>query len=792
MSTAGRAVLQAPPGAGKTTRVPLALLEETKQGKILMLEPRRIAARAAAEHMSALLSEPVGKTVGYRIKGETKIGPQTRIEVLTEGILTRMIQSDPELPGVSTIIFDEFHERALAADLGLALTWEVRQSLREDLRILVMSATLDAGPVATHLDNAPIITAEGRSFPVDIRHLPRPLPKPKGRDGLAQQTADLVTQAEHETEGGILVFLPGEAEIRKTETLLKTKLPEHCVIRPLLAALPFAQQKLALVPEPDPNKRKIVLATSIAETSLTIQDVRVVVDCGKSRRARFDPATGLSRLVTDPVSRAEAVQRTGRAGRVAPGISYRLWSKAEEGALPAFAPAEIQVADLASFALDVAAWGTPTEELALLTQPPPGQWAAAQNLLNGFEAISDGRITPYGRDLATVPTHPRLAHMILQCGEPAVRPAVLLSDMRHFRSSNADLTSAFGTSAGGTETKATQAEIKRLLRFAKSNQNYSFAQILAKGFPDRVAMKRPGDGTRYLLSGGQGAFLSAEDKLLGSAFLVVPDMQVPMGKTGTDPTIRAALPIAEAEIREIFQNQIELKTKCVWSSQHGKVLAEQTETFGALALTKQKWKAAPKTEISKAMLEGIRQIGIFPSKAARLFQARVARARAVNLDFPDVSDQALLDTLEDWLLPFLDGVSDAAGWKRFDILPALQAILTWDQTNQLNQLVPATFSTPLGRQIKIDYSGDVPEIALRLQELFGQTVHPTVAGEPLKVILLSPAQRPIQVTMDIPGFWSGSYGDVRKDMRAKYPKHPWPEDPTQADPTLRAKRKKSN
>ena len=440
LTQSGRVVLQAPPGAGKTTRTPLAILQSGQcAGKILMLEPRRLAARAAAERMADTLGEPVGETVGYRIRGQSKIDPNTRIEVLTEGILTRMIQADPELPGVSAILFDEFHERSLAADLGLALTWELRETLREDLWLVVMSATLDAAPVAALLNDAPIVTSAGRSFPVELTYLPRPAPKDLPFEA---QARNLIMQALADTEGGLLVFLPGEAEIRRTKAALQNHLPKNCVLRLLLGNLPFAEQQLAIQPEAQKNMRKIVLATAIAETSLTIQDIRVVVDCGRARRARYDSSKGLQKLVTERVSKAEATQRAGRAGRIAPGHCYRMWARAEEGAMPGFAPPEIEISDLAPLALELAQWGSRPEDLAFLTAPPPGAWAQATSLLGQLGALSDGRLTPPGAALAKLPLHPRLTQMLLQAGPSAAPLAALLSDRDILATQNCDLTPA--------------------------------------------------------------------------------------------------------------------------------------------------------------------------------------------------------------------------------------------------------------------------------------------------------------------------------------------------------------
>ena len=802
LTQSGRVVLQAPPGAGKTTRTPLAILESGQcPGKILMLEPRRLAARAAAERMADTLGEKLGETVGYRIRGQSKIGPNTRIEVLTEGILTRMIQADPELPGVGAILFDEFHERSLAADLGLALAWELRETLREDLWLVVMSATLDAAPVAALLDDAPIVTSAGRSFPVELTYLPRPAPKDLPFEA---QARSLILQAVADTEGGILVFLPGEAEIRRTKAALQDHLPKNCVLRPLLGNLPFAEQQLAIRPEARKNLRKIVLATAIAETSLTIQDVRVVVDCGRARRARYDPEKGLQRLVTERVSKAEATQRAGRAGRVAAGRCYRMWARAEEGAMPAFAPPEIAISDLAPLALELAQWGSGPEDLAFLTPPAPGPWAQAKALLGQLGALSDGRLTPHGAALAKLPLHPRLAQMLLQAGPRAAPLAALLSDRDILSTQNCDLTpalTALTRSAGNKEQAGPirdhsaldriKQEAKRLSRLAPKGTReiaLSPAQCLALAYPERVAQRRPGPQPRYIMAGGKGAVLARDDSLANARYLVISDLGNPHFSTGPDPKIRRALALGEAELREVFADQITWETLCHWSKRHRRVIANRSEMLGALSLTQEVWRDAPSEALAAAMVEGVQQMGLRLPKAARLLQARVAAAPPEQ--FPDLSDTALLAAAPEWLAPYLTGLTTEQDWKAFDPLPALEAYIGWAALRQLEKIAPAHFTTPLGRKITIDYSGDSPAIELRIQEIFGQTRHPMIGDHPLKVTLLSPAHRPIQVTTDIPGFWTGSYADVRKDMRAQYPKHPWPEDPTQADPTLRAKPRK--
>jgi len=802
LTQSGRVVLQAPPGAGKTTRTPLAILESGQcPGKILMLEPRRLAARAAAERMADTLGEKLGETVGYRIRGQSKIGPNTCIEVLTEGILTRMIQADPELPGVGAILFDEFHERSLAADLGLALAWELRETLREDLWLVVMSATLDAAPVAALLDDAPIVTSAGRSFPVELTYLPRPAPKDLPFEA---QARSLILQAVADTEGGILVFLPGEAEIRRTKAALQDHLPKNCVLRPLLGNLPFAEQQLAIRPEARKNLRKIVLATAIAETSLTIQDVRVVVDCGRARRARYDPEKGLQRLVTERVSKAEATQRAGRAGRVAAGRCYRMWARAEEGAMPAFAPPEIAISDLAPLALELAQWGSGPEDLAFLTPPAPGPWAQAKALLGQLGALSDGRLTPHGAALAKLPLHPRLTQMLLQAGPRAAPLAALLSDRDILSTQNCDLTPALTALTRPTGNKEQagpirdhsaldriKQEAKRLSRLAPKGTReiaLSPAQCLALAYPERVAQRRPGPQPRYIMAGGKGAVLARDDSLANARYLVISDLGNPHFSTGPDPKIRRTLALSEAELREVFADQITWETLCHWSKRHRRVIANRSEVLGALSLTQEVWRDAPSEALAAAMVEGVQQMGLRLPKAARLLQARVAAAPPGQ--FPDLSDTALLEAAPEWLAPYLTGLTTEQDWKAFDPLPALEAYIGWAALRQLEKIAPAHFTTPLGRKITIDYSGDSPAIELRIQEIFGQTRHPMIGDHPLKVTLLSPAHRPIQVTTDIPGFWTGSYADVRKDMRAQYPKHPWPEDPSQADPTLRAKPRK--
>ncbi|WP_425043475.1 ATP-dependent helicase HrpB [Primorskyibacter sp. S87] len=796
LRSSGRAVLQAPPGAGKTTRVPLAMLESCLvSGRILMLEPRRLAARAAAERMAQTLGEPVGQQVGYRMRGETKVSGATRIEVVTEGILTRMLQSDPDLPGIGAVIFDEIHERSLNADLGLALSLEVAGALRDDLVLLAMSATLDAEPVSRVMQ-APLVSSQGRSYPVEIRWLDRPLPSQARKlDALV----DLVVKAEQETEGGILVFLPGEGEIRRAEKALHARLPGRCQLRPLFGALPFAEQRAAIAPET--HSRKVVLATSIAETSLTIQDIRVVIDMGQARRARFDPGSGMSRLVTEKVTRAEATQRSGRAGRVAQGVSYRLWSKGEEGALVAFPPAEIEAADLTGLALELAQWGAEAQDLPFLTQPPEGALSEARKLLRLLGALNkQDRITGHGRELARLPLHPRLAHMLTTAGEQAAPLAALLGERDPLRGAPSDLAlrmEALRDARAFRKERPYQihpgaldrirTETARLRKSAPaSNGRMAPATMAALAYPDRVGQRRKGDTPRFVLSGGKGAVLDAHDTLANAPYLVAVDTD----GNPREAKVRLAAQISEAELRDLFQDQLEWVETCIWSKRDRRVAARRQERLGAITLQDRIWKDAPEDMVAWAMLDGVRDLGLTFSAAARRLAARVELSRADGMDLPDFSPEGLMSDIENWLLPHLSGLRSASDWKSFDLLPALRARLDWSQTQELDRRAPPHFVTPLGRKIPIDYEDEVPSISVRLQEMFGVSRHPQVGGVALKITLLSPAQRPIQITRDLPGFWAGSYADVRKDMRAQYPKHPWPEDPTQEDPTLRAKRRK--
>ena len=776
----GRAVLVAPPGAGKTTRVPLALLDLVP-GRIVMLEPRRLAARAAAERMAATLGEPVGATVGYRIRGEAV--PGTRIEVVTEGILTRMIQSDPELAGIGCVVFDEFHERSLNADLGLALVWEARAALRPDLAVLVMSATLDAEPVAALLDDAPVVRSLGRAFPVETRWLDRPLP---AGARLVPEAARLIAQAARETEAGtILAFLPGEGEIRRVAAMLEV----DAELLPLFGAMDVAAQRAALAPPG--ARRRIVLATAIAETSLTIPGVTVVVDAGRARRARFDPGSGMSRLVTERVSRAEAEQRRGRAGRVAPGVCYRLWARAEEGALPAFAPPEMLTADLAGLALELAVWGG-AEGLAFLTPPPEAALAEARALLAGLGALDGvGRITAHGRAMAALPLHPRLAHMLLTAGRGAATLAAALAERDPIRGAPADLglrLTAIRDPRGYADRhpwpadravlERIRAEAKRLAQLVPVGPPMSPAAMAALAYPDRIGLRRKGEAPRFVLSGGKGAVLAEGDPLGAERLIVATDLD----GDAREARVRIGVALHEDELRDLYGDRIETAEAVTWSRREGRVLARRQERLGALVLSDRALDAPDADAVARAAWDGLVELGLPWTPAARRLRARIALVPGM----PDVSDAALLEG-SDWLLPYLGRARTAADLRALDLTEPLKALIGWDGQRRLDEAAPAAFTSPLGRRIPIDYDAETPTIEARLQELFGVTRHPTAGGRPLRITLLSPGQKPIAVTTDLPGFWAGGYAEVRKDMRGRYPRHPWPEDPTEADPTLRAK-----
>jgi len=797
------AVLQAPPGAGKTTAVPLALLGSDWLGgrKILMLEPRRLAARMSARRMAAMLGEATGQTVGTRMRQQTKVSAATRIEVVTEGVLTRMLQHDPELSGVGLVIFDEFHERSLQADLGLALTLEVQAALRADLRLLVMSATLDGGAVADLMGGVPVITSDGRAYPVETRFL-----APRRDARLEDTVAEAVRTALDEESGSILVFLPGEGEIRRTQSRLAGTLPAGVDLAPLYGALPPQAQDAAVRPAPE-GRRKVVLATAIAETSLTIDGIRVVIDAGQARHAAFDPRSGMTRLVTTRVSRAQADQRRGRAGRLEPGVCYRLWPEAEDRALRPYPAPEIAQADLAPLVLDLAAWGTEPSDLAWLDAPPEGTLAQARTLLTALGALdAAGRVTPHGRAMADLPLHPRLAHMVLTArahglGGLACDVAAVLAERDLLRGSrDCDLRRRVellhgATPQGGQVDKGALARAREAARTWRKRLNLPPARsatqagaVLALAYPDRVARRRTHGG--FVLSGGRGAVLPEGDALAAEDFLAIADLD----GGGKNARVFLAAPLSRAEIEELFADQITEGAVIRWDSRADAVAARNQRRFGAVVLKDEPLPAPDPARLAEGLVDGIRQKGlhVLPwDTATTQFRARVAFLRRAEGDpWPDMSDDALRDSLEVWLLPFLSGLHKIEHLANVPLLDALKTLLPWELQTRLETEAPTHYQVPSGSRIRLDYTtGETPVLAVRLQEMFGCTDHPALAGGkvPLVVHLLSPARRPVQVTQDLPGFWASSYAQVKAEMRGQYPKHPWPDDPVNAAPTTRTK-----
>ncbi len=810
------AVLQAPPGAGKTTRVPLALLDEAWLAgrRIVMLEPRRLAARAAARRMAELRGERVGETVGYRMRGDSRVGAGTRIEVVTEGVLTRMLADDPSLDGAGLVIFDEFHERSLNADLGLALALQAQAVLREDLRLLVMSATLDGAAVARLLSGAPIITSEGRSFPVQTRYLPR-----RAGRRLEDDVAAAVREALETEAGDILVFLPGAGEIRRVESLLLgSALRTDLLIAPLHGSLAQEAQDQALRPSPA-GRRKIVLSTSIAQTSLTIEGIRVVIDAGLSRVPRFSARTGMTRLETVRVSRASAEQRRGRAGRLAAGSCYRLWGEAEEsGFLPRDTP-EILEADLAPVALDLAAAGVADPaDLRWLDPPPAPAFASARALLGQLGACdAGGRITPRGRRMAALPLHPRLAHMLIEAealnqGALACDLAALLGERDVLRGEggppHADLRvrldllhhrEADTRFAGGIEidrdalrrVRTEAAELRRRLSPSAPDIRADDAagRILASAYPDRVAQRRPGPSARFLLRNGGGASLTPGDLLWDAEWLVVAETD------GRRPEARIALacPVSQDEILAVLGDAIVREVAVEWDARAGAVVAHTLDRLGAILLRDIPLRDPPAAAVAAALLGGIRAEGMaalpWTDNAQRL-RARVAFLRDHDPSWPDLSDAALLARLDEWLGPELAGIRRRDELRRVDLAAALLGILDWRQRAALDAAAPTHIQVPTGSRIPVDYTDPAaPALAVRLQELFGLADTPRIGGDRVPVILqlLSPAGRPVQITRDLAGFWSGSYAAVKKDLKGRYPRHYWPDDPLRAEPTRRVR-----
>jgi ATP-dependent helicase HrpB len=809
------AVLVAPPGAGKTTRVPLVLAEEpwaqdpaNKARRILVLEPRRLAARAAAERMAKTLGERVGETVGLRVRFGSKVSARTRIEVVTEGIFTRLVLDDPMLDGVAAILFDEFHERSLDADLGLALARDAQLGLREDLRLLVMSATLDGARVAKLLGDAPVIASEGRAFPVDTRYL--------GRDArpIEPQIADAIARAVRADAGSVLAFLPGAAEIRRTASQLEGRLDPAIDVVALYGALAGDEQDRAIAPAPR-GRRKIVLATSIAETSITIEGVRMVVDSGLSRVPRYEPDVGVTRLETVRVSRAAADQRRGRAGRTEPGICYRLWDEPQTASLEPFSRPEILSADLSSFALDLAAWGSAPEQLAFLDPPPRPALAEAKTLLGELGAIDgDGRIIEEGRKLRLLPLPPRLARMVVDAAAfgaalPAAEIAVLIGE-RGLGGDDADLTHRLDALRRDRSPRARDARAmaQRWADIAKSDSSseakparlpvsgdadMTIGAILALAYPERIAKNRGGASGAFLLANGRGANVDRASPLAREPYLAVAELT---GSAAAGRILLAA-PITLADIEARFADRIVSRDEVAFDATSASLRMRRLRRLGAVALAEQPMPVEADDAAARLLAEGVARLGIarLPwTKALQQWRDRVMFLRAAEGQrtehaWPDLSDTALAAET-DWLAALFFSKTSLAELSADEFAAALTARLPFPQQRRLDAEAPTHFAAPTGSHVPIDYEAEGgPKIAIRVQELFGLDRHPAIAGGkvPLVVELLSPAHRPVQTTRDLPGFWRGSYAAVRAEMRGRYPKHPWPDDPTTATPTRRAK-----
>lgn len=794
------AVLVAPPGAGKTTRVPLALLDAPwrKGRKIIMLEPRRIAARASAERMARTLGERAGETVGYRVRFGSKISRATRIEVVTEGIFSRQILDDPELSGVAAVLFDEFHERSLDADLGLALARDAQTGLREDLRILVMSATLDGARVGKLLGDAPVVASEGRAFPVETRYLGRKADAP-----IERQMADAIAAALRADPGSVLAFLPGAAEIRRTQNFLGERVHDASVeIVPLFGALDAAVQDRAIAPAPK-GQRKVVLATSIAETSLTIEGVRIVVDSGLARVPRYEPDIGLTRLETVRASRAAVDQRRGRAGRTEPGVCYRLWDEPQTASLAAYTQPEILSADLSSLVLDLAQWGVrDPATLAFLDPPPVPALKEANSLLHELGALdADGRITAEGQSLRALALPPRLARMIvdshrLGAGEEAAEIAAILTE-RGLGGDSVDLDHRLDQFRRDRSPRASSArslaqrwaqQVASTEGPAGEDASPSTGIMLALAFPDRVARNR-GNGS-FVLANGRGAAVEQTSSLARAPYIAVGELT----GTAAQGRILLAAPIAQVDIETRFADQIENTEEISFDRGAMALRARRKRTLHAITLSETPMALLPSAETARVFAAGLVAAGLdkLPwSKSSKQWRDRVMFLRKAEGDsWPDLSDAALAADGENWLVPVLYDKTSLKELSSGDLSDALMALLPWELRARLEREAPTHFEAPTGTMLAIDYEAEQgPTIAVRLQELFGLNTHPSIAkgAVPLVLELLSPAQRPVQVTRDLPGFWRGSYAAVRSDLRGRYPRHPWPEDPATALPTRRVK-----
>jgi ATP-dependent helicase HrpB len=798
LESGNRAVLSAPPGAGKTTLVPLHLLDQSwrRDGRIILLEPRRLAARAAAARMASLLGEDLGERVGYRMRLDNRTSSQTRIEVVTEGVFVRMILDDPELNGISAVLFDEFHERSLDADLGLALALDAQSALRPDLRVVVMSATLDVERIAALLDGPPVIVSEGRSFPVEIRHRDRP-----GDERVEDAVTSTVLKTLADEQGSILAFLPGQAEIRRVVERLEGRVGPDVVIAPLYGMLSQAEQDAAIRPAAA-GKRKVVLSTSIAETSITIDGVRVVIDSGLQRLPVFEPSTGITRLETVRVSRASADQRAGRAGRTEPGIAIRLWHAGQTAALPAFTPPEILSSDLSGLALDMAHWGVADPgQLKLLDMPPEAALKEARQLLIGLGALDDNlQLTARGRRMRDFGLPPRLAAMVLGAAEhgeaqAAAELAVLLTE-QGLGGNDLDLDERlrqFRRDRGERARNARNLAQRLASGLSPKGQDNgggarSAGALLIHAFPDRIARQRGGRG-RFVMANGRGAEIAATERLAGAELLVVADLT---GKAA-QARILAAAEVSRDEIEALTPKAIRTADESGFDPSSRQVRARRVTRLGAIVFEEQPLPKPKGEDAARALADGVRMVGLnalpFSKTAAQLRQRLGFLHRSLGEPWPDTSDDGLLARLDDWFVPFQSGVTSFQEVTASSLYDGLMTLIPGGSQRELDQMVPTHFTAPTGHSHPIRYDDEEPVLQIRVQELFGLKSHPTIGGGklPLLLELTSPAHRPIQTTRDLPGFWAGSWKDVRAEMRGRYPKHPWPEDPASAEPTTRAK-----
>ncbi len=796
LSSREQAILCAPPGAGKTTIVPLVLLDANwmEKGRIILLEPRRLAARAAAQRMADLIGEPVGQTVGYRMRLDSKISSATRIEVVTEGVFTRMILDDPSLEGIGAIIFDEFHERSLDADFGLALALDVQQALRDDLRIIVMSATLDVDKLKSVLPSAPVVESKGRSFPVEIRNEERP-----SGERIEDVVAKAIMNVHRQESGSILAFLPGQGEIARTAERLEGCFGEDTIIVPLYGNLSKEAQDQAIRPA-RAGTRKVVLATSIAETSITIDGVRIVIDSGLQRLPVYEPSTGMTRLETVRVSRAAADQRAGRAGRTEPGMALRLWHAGQTAALPAHTPPQILSSDLTGFMLDLASWGVARpEELSFADQPPAPAIKEARALLSSLGALDDnGGLTAKGKQMRQLGLPPRLAAMVVAAADrgeaqQAAKLAVLLGE-QGLGGNALDLDVRLRGFEGDRSPRGQAARglAQKIVATAHGDKKQNSAPhagaLLIDAFPDRIAFQRGGHG-RFVMANGRGGEIAPEEALAGSNLIVVADATGRAGKA----RILSAAAISRSDIEERLPGAITSGEQVYFDRQSRQVRARKSTRLGAIVFDETPLPAPSGEQAAIALAEGLRELGLsvlnFGKEAVQLRERMGFLHRSLGENWPDVSNDALLERLDDWFVPFQTGVRSLDAVTQASLKDGLMSLVPYDLQRDLAQLAPTHFETPAGQRHPIRYDGEEPVLSVRVQELFGLREHPSIAGGrwPLLLELTSPAHRPIQTTRDLPGFWAGSWKDVRAEMRGRYPKHPWPENPAEAQATHRAK-----